>query len=149
MQQNRKKREKNARAGRLFVFALRVSMFTFLVGAAAALLRAPFAVWIRSTVTSRLVTISVTIAATTHCSWTMCTTSTQRTLQKNAGMNQDRPWAYYPLHGGDPAACATTAAYCPYCRASTPAQATTKHIMSFVEVQSGPIFIFSLAQALL
>jgi hypothetical protein len=44
MQQNRKKREKNARAGRLFVFALRVSMFTFLVGAAAALLRAPFAV---------------------------------------------------------------------------------------------------------
>ena len=46
MQQNRKKREKNARAGRLFVFALRVSvsMFMFLVGAAAALLRAPFAV---------------------------------------------------------------------------------------------------------
>ena len=46
MQQNRKKRKKNARAGRLFVFALRVgvSMFMFLVGAAAALLRAPFAV---------------------------------------------------------------------------------------------------------
>ena len=40
------KAKKNARAGRLFVFALRVSvsMFMFLVGAAAALLRAPFAV---------------------------------------------------------------------------------------------------------
>ena len=47
----------------------------------------------------------------------------------------------------NPAACATTAAYCPYYRASTPAQATTKHIMSF-EIQSGPIFIFSLVQAL-
>jgi len=37
MQQNRKKRGENARAGRLFVFALRVSvsMFMFLVGAAA------------------------------------------------------------------------------------------------------------------
>jgi hypothetical protein len=70
MQQNRKKRKKNARAGRLFVFALRVSvsMFMFLVGAAAALLRAPFAVGIRSTITSRLATISVTIAATAHCS---------------------------------------------------------------------------------
>jgi hypothetical protein len=44
MQQNLKKRGGNARAGRLFVFALRVGMFTFLVGAAAALLRAPFAV---------------------------------------------------------------------------------------------------------
>ena len=61
MQQNRKKRGKNARAGRLFVFALRVSvsMFMFLVGAAAALLRAPFAVGIRSTITSRLVTITI------------------------------------------------------------------------------------------
>ena len=41
-----KSEKKNARAGRLFVFALRVSvsMFMFLVGAAAALLRAPFAV---------------------------------------------------------------------------------------------------------